>query len=193
MLKEKKGILTDACFEEYLKNHKYVSDKGDNILFSHFGIFSQDLTNSISDSVEEMMFSSGDKKSIIKRVFSILIEGLQNIRIHSSPDDKNFHLSHLIVSKNDERYRISLGNITVTTCKNKLLNQITDLNNRSELEVKALYLDVLANGELSDKGGAGLGFITMKMKADTPLDLQFKEIADDKYYFSVSMELNRGE
>jgi hypothetical protein len=191
MLKEKKGVLTDTCFDEYLHNHQYVSNKGDNILFSHFGVFSQDLTNSISDSVEEMMFSSGDKKSIVKRAFSILIEGLQNIRLHSSPDDKNLHLSHLIVSKNDEKYTISLGNITVTSCKNKLTQQIKELNSRSEIDVKSLYMDVLANGDLSDKGGAGLGFITMKMKADSDLKANFKEIAKDTYYFTVSMELNR--
>jgi hypothetical protein len=45
---------------------------GETVLLSHFGIFSQDLINSIASSVEEVMISGGEIKKTVKRTFSIL-------------------------------------------------------------------------------------------------------------------------
>ena len=65
-------------FDECIK--KYTSIENRVVLVSHFGEFSQDLINSLVEGNEELMSSVGDKKILIKRVFSILIEGLQNIK-----------------------------------------------------------------------------------------------------------------
>ena len=67
-------------FQECLNSYKTKENRV--ILLSHCGFFSQDLINSLVSGNEELMNSVGDKKILIKRVFSILIEGLQNIRLH---------------------------------------------------------------------------------------------------------------
>ena len=64
-----------------------VNVESRKILVSHYGTFSQDLVGSLSNSVEELLISIGDKKMVIKRMFSILLEGLQNIRIHGQNDN----------------------------------------------------------------------------------------------------------
>jgi hypothetical protein len=189
MLKERGGIYVDACFAAYQRSRNAILALDEELLFFHFGVFSQDLTNSISDSVQDKMIEAGEKKIIIKRVFSILIEGLQNIRLHSFPDDKNIHLSHLCVTKNRVSYKISFGNIVNNYEKKILIRQMNLLNGLSESSVKEMYINVLGQGTMTDKGGAGLGFITMKMKSSKNFVFNFTELEQDLHYFDFALEL----
>ncbi len=189
MLKERGGIYVDTCFAAYQSCQDVILSRGEESVFSHFGVFSQDLTNSIADSIEGKMIEAGEKKTIVKRVFCILIEGLQNIRLHSFPDEKNIHLSHLTVSKSKTSYKISFGNIVNSSEKAILIKQIMLLNGLSESLVKEMYINVLSQGTLSEKGGAGLGFITMKMKSSKDFIYNFTALEKDLHYFDLTLEL----
>jgi len=81
-----------------VKHDSLVNDESRKILVSHYGTFSQDLVGSLSNSVEELLISIGDKKMVIKRMFSILLEGLQNIRIHGGQDNYGNQLGFLIMA-----------------------------------------------------------------------------------------------
>lgn len=169
----------------------YSSELDYNVVVSHLGVFSQDLIHSLSVGVEELMGSFGDKKHIIKRMFSILIEGLQNIRIHGGLDDNADQIAFLIIAKNTENYKILLGNIVEKDDRSTLKSYLGNINNHDERELKNLYLKVLADGYLSKKGGAGLGVITMRMKAANELKYRLYDLSDGKSFFAVEVELNR--
>lgn len=161
-----------------------------SVLLAHFGEINQDLINSFTVSVEEMMVSAGDRKPLIKRVFSILIEGLQNILIHGERKDDE-QLALVIVASNENHYRIILGNIALVADKEKLVNYLDKLNNMEEEDVKAYYLEILNNGLISSKGGAGLGFITMRMKSKSQLRYTFGEVNDTLMFFTIGTDLDR--
>lgn len=161
-----------------------------SVLLAHFGEINQDLINSFTVSVEEMMVSAGDRKPLIKRVFSILIEGLQNILIHGERKDDE-QLALVIVASNEDHYRIILGNIALVADKEKLVNYLDKLNNMEEDDVKAYYLEILNNGLISSKGGAGLGFITMRMKSKSQLRYTFGEVNDTLMFFTIGTDLDR--
>ena len=84
-------------FDECIK--KYTSIENRVVLVSHFGEFSQDLINSLVEGNEELMSSVGDKKILIKRVFSILIEGLQNIKAHGDVDEQGVQMAFVLIAK----------------------------------------------------------------------------------------------
>jgi hypothetical protein len=60
-----------------------------------------------------------------------------------------------------------------------------------KVQVKELYLSVLTNGVISNKGGAGLGFITMSMKSLNQLDGSFVEIDDEISHYDLKIKLDR--
>lgn len=157
---------------------------------AHFGPLNQDLVNSFTMNTEDFMISAGDKKTLVKRVFSILIEGLQNILIHGKKWE-NEQQALIIVAYNEKAYRIALGNLTDLSEKEKLASYLDRLNSMDEEEVKSFYLETLNNGLISDKGGAGLGFITMRMKSKTQLDYQFMPLSDDLMLFTISTDVDR--
>lgn len=161
-----------------------------SVLLAHYGELNQDLINSLTVSVEEMMISAGDRKQLIKRAFSILIEGLQNVLIHGERTDGE-QLSLLIVAVNGSHYRLILGNSVPLSEQEKLAVYLEKLNTMTEDEMKAYYLEVLNNGLLSSKGGAGLGFITMRLKSRALLRYSFEPSTDGLAFFTIETDLAR--
>lgn len=69
--------------------------------------------------------------------------------------------------------------------------RLNELNSLSEEELKQRYMAVLSNGILSNKGGAGLGFITMKMKAKSKLNFNFHPVSDEYAMFTFELVVKR--
>ena len=176
-------------FNEYLAAYK--TEKNRSIVISHCGTFSQDLINSLVVRNEELMKSSGDKKVIVKRAFSILIEGLQNIRIHGNKDELGAQLSFLIIAKDPSSYLLNFGNLISNSIINLIVTQIEKLNLMAPEQVKELYTTVLTESGFSEKGGAGLGFITMKMKSHSKLNYSILPLDDQLSLFSIEILLER--
>jgi hypothetical protein len=186
-------INIELDYEEIYKSvlHKYAAQENRTILISHRGVFSQDLVNSLLDASEAILISSNEKKPLIRRIFSILLEGLQNIRIHGDLDEKNQKNGLVILAKDENSYRITFGNRVQKIRAEKMPEKLNQLNRLNEEELKSLYFKVLSNGIISNKSGAGLGFITMRMKSKLPLDFSFYAISEDNFIFVVEITVNR--
>lgn len=167
-----------------------VKDESRKILVSHYGTFSQDLVGSLSNSVEELLISIGDKKLVIKRMFSILLEGLQNIRIHGGQDNYGNQLGFLIIGSDDEDYKVIMANIINSDERVKVETYLDEINAYPEDHLREKYLSVLSNEFLSQKGGAGLGFITTRMKSGK-LGYSFDEVSENSMLFSLEITLPR--
>jgi len=192
MLELDKSVCSSEIQEIFLnQNDCLVKNDGWKILLCHCGTFSQDLISSLSTNTEELLTSAGDKKTVVKRAFSILIEGLQNIRLHGEYDDLKRQLGFVVVSGNKEDYKIILANIIDVKDVEKIEKYIDKINSCSEEKLKELYLSVLTNEFLSQKGGAGLGFITTRKKAGNPLNYSFYPLTNGKTLFKFEVILKR--
>src|SRR5690554_7844933 len=120
---------------------------------SHFGEFSQDLVNSLSEGLEYIMRSNNAPKILTKRMFSIMIEGLQNIRLHGARNHENKQLGHVMIMESNDEYTVSIGNVVDIKSKVVLTNHLNMINNMSHQEVKDYYISVLTNGVTTEKGG----------------------------------------
>ena len=167
-----------------------VNDENRKILVSHNGTFSQDLVGSLSNGVEELLVSKGDKRVVIKRMFSILLEGLQNLRLHGEHDENGDQLGFLIIAGNDDSYCVYMANIIEKTDVSKITNYLNELNEFDDTVLKEKYLAVLSNEFMSAKGGAGLGLITTRMKSG-PLGYSFEELNDEHSLFILKVSLPR--
>ena len=161
------------------------------ILISHFGAFPQDLVTSIASNAESLLFSKGIDKGLVKRVFSILIEGLQNIRIHGQKDEANRQLGFLILSEQEDCFNIALANVIDPLDFERVDKYIEQINNYSQEELKDTYMDVLTNEFISHKGGAGLGFITTRIKSGHPLKHSYYALADGNLLFTFKIRLEK--
>lgn len=183
------ALASNQVFESICE--RYVKDDLLTIVMSHCGVFSQDLVNSLGEGAEEILISANEKKPMIRRIFSVLIEGLQNIRIHGEVNAEGIQNGILVFAKGDGIYKISFGNIIFNGSIPAMEARLNELNKLSEDDLKERYMAVLSEGILSNKGGAGLGFITMKMKARSDLSFAFYPVSEEYSMFTFELVVKR--
>lgn len=180
--------VCNSCFKEM---YDAYTDAGASILISHFGEFSQDTVDELSGRAEQLMLDNGDKKGTVKKVFSILIEALQNIRLHGEKDEEGQQSAFLILAQREESHSIAVGNLVRNSDLDTIQENLERINGLGRDELKDLYMEVLTNGMISSRGGAGLGFITIAMKSRSHLEYQVTPAGDHLSCFSVRTEVKR--
>lgn len=173
-------VFTD-CLESV------VNQLDAHVIAQHQGTFSQDFVFELASQIEINLLNSGESKQTVKKVFSLLIEGLQNIRIHGLKREDLEDLSFFILSKNTKDYIFFFSNLIDEKGKLFIEEAIGKINQKSAVELKEYYLGQLSNGIMSEKGGGGLGFITLRMKSDSPLDFNVIPIEKNLYLFTLRM------
>jgi hypothetical protein len=183
---------TTTVIRNYFQEQSDLLVKSDrSILVSHFGVFSQNLVASLTDGIENLLVSIGDKRIVIKRMFSILIEGLQNLRLHGELDSQGVQSGFLILANDDDHYKLILANIIKSEDVPTITNYIDSINSYTKEELKAKYTSVLSNEFLSEKGGAGLGLITTRMKSGNSLEFDLLELDEGYDLFVLKVTLDR--
>ena len=157
----------------------------DNLGYIYRGSFNDDITDSILELTEVSLQSEEQSSKIKKRVYAIMVEGLQNITRHqdSSPEVKADHKSIFVIQKLDDKYYITTGNIIEEQNIDNIKKLIAKINKLDKDELKAYYKQVLEEGTLSNKGGAGLGLIDMAKKSGNRLSYHFKHLSGNLHYF----------
>lgn len=160
-------------------------------VMTYYGELSEDLVDDFTAKIVDSLIAEYDKKNILKRMFNLLIEGLQNIRIHAEKDNAGKQIAYFEITRTDFEYNIMFGNLVKKSNEDSLRARLNFLNSISTQEVKQHYLSVLDDGETSSKGGAGLGFITIALKSKNKLNYNFAEYNDDLLCFNLGVTLNR--
>ena len=52
-------------------------------------------------------------------------------------------------------------------------------------------MEMIKSAKLSDKGGAGLGFVDMARKSGNQLDYCFVEMDNDNYFFCLKIKITK--
>ncbi|MDA9563177.1 DUF6272 family protein [Flavobacteriales bacterium] len=179
-------------FEEL--NGEYSSN-GFEIIQASKGPWTHEDVEGFAYELEEMLPEKGVKKGIIKRIFSLIIEALQNIRLHGGKDDSGEQTCFYFIAKNDELFKIMTANIIHKDVIEKVQTRIDKINTLDRAGLKEFYMDTLTDGQRSSKGGAGLGFITVAMKAKSNIDYTFDALNDEYYKFEMfcDMKLKKEE
>ncbi|MCF6242298.1 MAG: SiaB family protein kinase [Bacteroidales bacterium] len=155
------------------------------------GAFTQNLTRKILSLAESNLQRFVDKSSLQNRIYFIMVEGLQNVTRHQEPtnDSKSEHAGIFAIQKVENRYIITTGNTIVNTKVDSLKQRLEKVNNLDREELKKLHREILSTGELSDKGGAGLGLIEMARRSGNRLTFDFEYIDLYWSYFYLQTEI----
>ncbi len=183
---DKDNSSTQTYFiQQYNELLNSISRDSSEIIIAYHGDLSADMVNALAYKMEKQLQKSGEKKGIIKRLFSIIIEILQNIRIHGGKDKDNFQDSFILLAKNPDHYMLKTANLVPNGSVQKITSQIENINRLNQEELKKYYMTTLAEGEISVKGGAGLGFITIAMKSKNKIAHRFVKLSDHLNYFEM--------
>lgn len=174
-------------YEQMIRAHQ----KDETILVSHYGELSQSVISNLEGSVEEKITSLDIAKGPIKKIFFISVETLQNMLLHGQKNNEGKQHNFFILVKNGSNLKVISSNLVANDSIPALEKQINTINSfEDEKALKAYYLEHLENNTMSDKGGAGLGFITIGMKSGNKLKVDFKKINDQFSLFTLTSAVN---
>ncbi len=186
----KSGSVEETIFTNKVNGIRAAFNGADRkIIVSHIGELDQDKVNTISTLVETQMEYLGVSKSAIKKIFNIVIETLQNICIHGEKDNNGYQMTYFIIGKHQNEYTIFSGNIVNNVVAEKLNKRLNAIKSLGDSDLKRQYMDVLSNGELSAKGGAGLGFLTIALKSNNNIDFDFEMLNKEYSLFSLQSKV----
>ena len=185
---EKENLFYDSFNELY---QDFKKDPGNIPLLIYAGELSQSLTYALSGELEKVLIAEHEKKTLIKRIFSIFIEALQNIRLHGLGSDQDRRYCGIAIYKTEKAYRIFASNLSHGPKKTGVLDRIAEVNALDAVELKKLYMERMMTGNLSEKGGAGLGIITIAMKSSNPIISEITDLGDDYFALHIAFSVDR--
>ena len=166
-----------------------------NIILVYEGEFTQEITKSVLAMAERNMDSVGEESSIKRKVFNVMVECLQNIVKHSEEyheGGRKVNTAIFMIGKLDDSYVITSGNPVKKDAVEELRAKLDEINSLDKDGLKTLYKDIIKSGSgLSDKGGAGLGFVDMARKSGQKLIYKFQDIDDQTSFFSLKTTVLR--
>jgi hypothetical protein len=180
-------IMVDA-FNIYDKMEK------NNILLSFKGDITSELLTSILQIMENKMDNMQEEPKMKKKVYNVLVECLQNLYHHMDDVAESGDVSRsaiFMIGKNKNVYTIITGNYILNENVHGLKTRLDEVNGLSKEELKEYYKKVLNNGEMSLKGGGGLGMIDIARKTGEKLDYNFLEIDNKVSFFTLNIKVTQ--
>lgn len=166
----------------------------ENLILVYQGDFTQETTKSILAMAERNLDSSGEESSIKRKVFNVMVEALQNIVKHSDElieGEKRSHAAIFLIGREANRYSIMSGNPIRNSNVAQLKETLDKINGLDKDGLKDLYKEIIKNTTISDKGGAGLGFVDMARKSGNKLEFSFPQMSADYSFFSLKVIVPR--
>jgi hypothetical protein len=177
----------------------YQMMERENILLSFKGVVTSDLLTSVLSIMESKMDYMDESPKTKKKVFNVLVECLQNLYHHidegAESEARNIgqieaKSALFMIAKKGDQFVISTGNYIDKSNAEEIQKRLDIINSMDKDELKTYYQEVLNNGNVSDKGTAGLGMIDIARKSGNKLDYQFLSVNDMSSFFCLTIKID---
>ena len=172
--------------------HKIMLSK--QLVLIYEGEFTQDITKSVLSMAERNLESFGEEEGIKRKVFNVMVECLQNICKHTDivVNEQNTKDNAIfLIGKEAGSYNIISGNSILKKNVAGLTEKLNLINSLDKEGLKSLYKEIISNTELSDKGGAGLGFVDMARKSGQKLAFSFHDVDEESAFFVLKVVIGK--
>ncbi len=182
--------LNVGFIKSVLNVYDEMSENGISIVY--LGEFHHQITKMFTSMAEEDMDRKDEEKSIIRKVYAVMVETLQNMAKHSDEIADKFNIGKglFMIGKKDETYYIITSNKVTNDKMHDLEYAIKQVNGASKEELKEMYRRQITEGRISEKGGAGLGLIEIARKTRNRLIYQFLPYDEHSQFFLLKVEIN---
>lgn len=175
----------------------YKTMKAHEISLVYEGEITHQITKAFTSLTESNMAKDDEPGTVQRKVFHVMVECLQNISKHADDfTSSDFLFSGrgiFLVSKGDNEYSVTTGNAVDNDRIEELTSMLETINKMDKEGLKDLYKRQMKEGRLSDKGGAGLGFIDIKRKTGKELEYHFLPISNDTSFFLLTSTISRDD
>lgn len=170
----------------------------EHILLSFKGVVTSDLLTSVLQIMESKMTYLDESPKTKKKVFNVLVECLQNLYHHIDVEPDSQSDVHLIeaksalfvIARDEDGFHIRTGNYIPNEQRKPLQERLDIINGMEKEELKIYYQAVLNEGQVSEKGTAGLGLIDIARKSGNKLEYEIIQTDPNTAFFCLSVKIN---
>jgi hypothetical protein len=169
---------------------------GGEILRSFEGEITEAVLSETLRDIEAKLEAQEEDFKKSRKVYNILVEALQNLYHHTDAQAQEIldngdqkKTARFILARKNGEYNILAANYLVLDNVPSLKSKLDKINNLDKEGLRALYKEVLNNGQYSVHGGGGLGMIDIARKSGNKLDYDFASINNDYGLFILKIKV----
>lgn len=119
-----------------------------------------------------------------------MVESLENIYKHQDIIEGNSNFLPKFSLQLDEKYIcLTVANSVIKSKTSSLKERLDKVNLLDKNGLKDYYKEIILSGNVSQKGGAGLGIVNIAKVTENKLDYSFDDIDAQYSYFSLKIKV----
>jgi len=163
----------------------------EKLSYVYRGKFTSGFTKNIISLAQCNIMDGQTPNDLNRKVYHVMVEGIQNISRHQASYDNSDIESYglFAIKKENSSYFLTTGNLIENENIDNLTGKINKVNNLGKDQLKKYHKEVLWNGKISEKGGAGLGLIDIARRAGSKINYFFTELSNNLSFFYLQTEI----
>lgn len=157
-------------------------------LIKHFGPLSYEEIGFLLNKMSVLLEKRGMHITVRKKVYAAMVESLENIYKHQDliEGDKEY-LPKFSLQIDSTHFMMFVSNSILNHKVSILKTKLDKVNSLDKNGLKDLYKNTILSGNVSPKGGAGLGIINIAKVSENKINFSFVSINEKYSYFTLNV------
>jgi hypothetical protein len=162
-----------------------------NIYLMWSGHISPDVGKEVLSFTETKLAEEDIVSNLRKRVFSILVEILENVAKYSPgrEPEEQFGMPVAMIRMVEKEYTLTTGNLILNSKVDHLQEKLDNINTYDKVGLKELFRKSLSGQSISSDSTGNMGLIDMARKSGSKLEYQFEKINDLYSYYTLTVKV----
>jgi hypothetical protein len=162
-----------------------------NIYLIWAGHISPDVGKEVLSFTETKLAEEDVESNLRKRIFSILVEILENVSKYSpgKEAEKKYGMPVAIIGMEDTVYTLTTGNLILNSNVEHLKQKIDIINKYDKIGLKELFRTSLSGQSINTDSTGNMGLIDMARKSGSKLEYQFDKLNDLYSYYILTVKV----
>jgi hypothetical protein len=180
----------DAFSGQYVSQLEKIMAEN-NVYLIWSGHISSDIGKEVISFTETKLTEDDVVSGIRKKVFSILVETLDNVSRYSPgrEAEEEFGMPLAMVRLEGKNYTLTTGNLILNTDVPHLRQILDEINKCSREELRDLFMKTLSFQTADSDSTGNMGLIDMARKSGNKLDYEFDRINDLYSYYMLTVKV----
>jgi hypothetical protein len=162
-----------------------------NVYLIWSGHLSPDVGKEVLSFTETKLTEDDIETNMKKRVFSVLVEILENLAKYSPGEaaEEKFGMPVAMLRLVEDEYILTTGNLILNTNVDLLREKLDLINVYDRVGLKELFRNSISGQTIQTDSTGNMGLIDMARKSGSKLAYQFEKISDIYSYYTLTIKV----
>jgi hypothetical protein len=157
--------------------------RDNHVIMAYNGMVSDELMVTLAELLKNRLIAHDDPKRS-KLIFSVFMEGVQNLIWHGSiHDDKS---GMILITDHNGVITIMCGNRIAKNQTKELRERLQQIEGADKDTIRQLYREGMSKADGHEGPGSGLGLLEIARRSSEPIRYSFEEIDEHSVDFIIA-------